>query len=506
MTEEYLNIKTLVKRLKRDEKISNEQYYYRGQIHNWPIKSTISRSNYDNEEIQSTYKFLKWLKANKAIQKKESNEYMAIAQHYGYKTDLIDFTKNIDVAAFFATDGINDNDKLKDGYGVIWRISEKEIKEIANLIKIFLNYLNETVDQQCLKYLTSHEYNPFIEVSIPELSRINNQQGVFMWDIHDIITEFYLKNKKPNFRFRQNGNVYSNSNLNQSLIYPKPNSLELEIMRYEYPKNVTEFKKSDLYKQLSKNSIVLKENKNVISNYIDKIIAYDWSSELGNIGTHFPMKIETNTNVEFIDNYDEHTILKVIEKNINDISEGIITYIDFKEEPLNKVINEEVISVLKYSNYSSKEIFYIINAILEQYKKAKNLNLVRDFNAFISRYYDESFLKKLYEEELLYISMADINGVQSYAYIPYNLIKIKMKLMKSKIQQMIINDENVLKQIKNYDEWNLFLIFNQNPQKIFEFEEIKDIFLKYILPYQFICRRKNTAIYVPTYLKILGPE
>lgn len=504
MTEEYLNINKLVKRLKKDEKNSNEQFYYRGQIHDWPIKSSISRSDYNEKEIQSTSNFLKWLSENKAIPKKDENEYMAIAQHYGYKTDLIDFTKSIDVAAFFATDGVNVNDEIKESYGVIWRISENDVKEITEIIKLILNNSREKDGNRILKYLSDHDYSPFIEVSIPEMSRINNQQGIFLWDIHNIVTNFYLKSKKPNFRFKHDGKVYSNKFINQSLIYPKPNSLENEIIRYEYSKSVMDFQDSNRFREFLKSAIILEENNNIISDYIDKLVTYEWSSEFGSINSHFSMKIEKNKIIKY--DYEKNTILKVIEKNIDEITEGITTFIDFEEESLNNLINNEVIDVLKYSNYSPKEILFIILEILDQYKKAKNLTLVSDFEFFKTNYRKSSFLEKLYEEELLYISFSDKNGVQSYAYIPYNLIKIKMNLIKNNIQKLIMNDFSTIEKLENYDDFNIFMSFNRNPQKIFEFDEIKNIFIKYILPYQFICRNRNARIYVPTYLKRFGPE
>lgn len=50
----FENINSLVRKLKKDEKKSNKKYYYRGQIHDWPIKSSASRVSYDEMEMEKT--------------------------------------------------------------------------------------------------------------------------------------------------------------------------------------------------------------------------------------------------------------------------------------------------------------------------------------------------------------------------------------------------------------------------------------------------------------------
>lgn len=140
MTECYKNLSDLIERLKEDEKKlkedeqnSNEVFYYRGQNHNWPIKSTLSRENYSDEEIERTKSFINRIKSVTSLSKMSDGKCLAIAQHYGYKTDLIDFTTSIDVAAFFATDGISKHPEYKHGY--IWRISSSDIEMMKLIAK-----------------------------------------------------------------------------------------------------------------------------------------------------------------------------------------------------------------------------------------------------------------------------------------------------------------------------------------------------------------------------------
>ena len=62
---------------------------------------------------------------------------------------------------------------------------------------------------------------------------------------------------------------------------------------------------------------------------------------------------------------------------------------------------------------------------------------------------------------------------------------------------------NLLSQI---GDWNLFLDLHRYPKRLFKFDDIKRLFIRYILPYQFISRDKNSRIYIPSNLIIFGPE
>ena len=79
--------------------------YYRGQRKDYTITSSIHRLKTDEEtknEAIKTNAFIQWLKARNALLPSvaATNDtlhgtdliYWAIAQHYSYKTDLIDFS------------------------------------------------------------------------------------------------------------------------------------------------------------------------------------------------------------------------------------------------------------------------------------------------------------------------------------------------------------------------------------------------------------------------------
>ncbi|WP_261010216.1 FRG domain-containing protein [Streptococcus mitis] len=508
MTVRYNNINALIKKLKKDEKKSGEIYYYRGQIHNWPIESSISRVNNNKEESSKTLFFVTKFLNNPSLHLKDDNaediqRCYAIAQHYGYKTDLIDFTTNLEVAAYFATDGIEEHPDFK--YGYLWRISEKEILIIKKILELTVKNIEETNNndsvKQCLSILKSLDFNPFFSVSIPELSRMNNQQGVFLWDLYGIVVNQYFRDREPDFEFRHNGNVYSSNTLNSELIYPKPNALELEIERFKSVEAMVEFQNSELMNVInaSPGSFVLKVE-NTKSKIADYLNDNDWPQNFGDLSTDFEKSIKKTEQI-FIKNplNSKEKIIEIIKTNKLNISYGNRISISLCEEDFAEVINE-VIETLIYYNYTPEEIYLVISNITKQYYKVKEND--SSFKDFIKGYkYKQN---DLHGENMLYIGMKDKLGVESYAYIPWKIIANKRLYLLDKLGNDIPKDIKELFEKENL--WSLFLDLNKNPQKMFNFDEIKQIFLNYVLPYQFIIRPKNSRIYNPAFLKIFGPE
>ncbi|WP_257001911.1 hypothetical protein [Streptococcus salivarius] len=138
-----------------------------------------------------------------------------------------------------------------------------------------------------------------------------------------------------------------------------------------------------------------------------------------------------------------------------------------------------------YFPYTESEIKEVVKNIVE-------FNKINDSNV----------------SELLYIGMKDSMGVESYGYVPFNIIEEIMEKKRKEIKES--NDKNLSSELQQMIDkkytWKLFLDLSRYPKKVFEFSEIKNIFIQYILPYQFLYRSKEYRIYVPTFLEIFGPE
>ena len=114
----YESIDEAISAIDQMSSVYGKPMYYRGQHHDWNITSSMHRfKNKDDEaymaEMRKTHGFIEWLKLRKRNTGLFANvhpsigdlPYWAIAQHYGYKTDFIDFTTDIDIARTFALIG-----------------------------------------------------------------------------------------------------------------------------------------------------------------------------------------------------------------------------------------------------------------------------------------------------------------------------------------------------------------------------------------------------------------
>lgn len=476
MSEYYENLSELIKRLKEDEQNSNEVFFYRGQIHNWPIKSTLSREDYSKEEQEKTISFINRIKSGTLLSKGSDKKYLAIAQHYGYKTDLIDFTSSIDVAAFFATDGISKHPEYKHGY--IWRISSSEI-EIMKLIAGAVIEQNAKCkrytenDEKELTRMKNEELGPFISYKIPELSRMNNQQGIFLWDLHEIFTSYFLKDRCADFKFKHDGKTYSNNWIDKNIIYPEPNALEHQIMCFKSAEAKDIFSK--IKDELNQTTITIETPDSIAEKYLEN---KKWKINSDSICKRFQQDIkhEIHKKVDSLDK--EEVILNIIKNNRDNIESGEKILIDYKDEELARKINKAINTLIYYS-YSNEEIKNIIIKMKILYNNMEN-------------------------EQMIEIEMEDSFGITSRAEIPARIIDEKMNRIKEEIKTNNKNIPSDLKKLLESDSINLLIDLRKFPKKVFSQKEINDIFIDYVVPYQFIDRPEEARIFIPANLKIFG--
>lgn len=319
MTECYKNLSYLIERLKEDEQNSNEVFFYRGQIHNWPIKSSLSRENYSDEETERTKSFVNRIKSVASLSKGSDEKYLAIAQHFGYKTDLIDFTTSIDVAAFFATDGISKHPDYKHGY--IWRISSSDIEMMKLIAEEIIKQNAEWKiytenDEKEFTRMKNEKFGPFISYEIPELSRMNNQKGIFLWDLHEIFTEYFLKDRSADFKFEHDRTVYSEDCI-KNIIFPEPNALEHQIMCFKSGETKDAFFK--IKDELTQNTFTLKTPDSIAEKYLTN---NKWEIDCDSTNKRFQQekKYETHKKVDLVN--DQEVIINIINANRDNIELG----------------------------------------------------------------------------------------------------------------------------------------------------------------------------------------
>jgi FRG domain len=137
-------------------------FVFRGQGQNWPLIPTIGRDQrrYKPEIERQLLTVFKRLGRQYPDSSFASNdwEWLAIAQHYGLPTRLLDWTSNALVAAYFAAKGTETSD------GIVAAVSARRI-EFIDIEKIDIGPLD--IDSTCFFY------PPLVA------ARISSQRGLF---------------------------------------------------------------------------------------------------------------------------------------------------------------------------------------------------------------------------------------------------------------------------------------------------------------------------------------
>jgi hypothetical protein len=185
--------------------------WFRGQKRDWPLKSSFVRLDEQKQKDaqEKLKRFYLW------AQKMPSMEYiltnadsmMAVAQHYGIPTNLIDFTIDPKIAGFFATDGKDD-----DGLSCILCLSLSDFDDFWAMMP------------PCF-------FKPRVfEIDVSNLWRLQAQKGRFLdcpyadiESLYDFDRIFFKGNKKF-------------SVISKNSIYPDRKS-QLEIILDQYFEN-----------------------------------------------------------------------------------------------------------------------------------------------------------------------------------------------------------------------------------------------------------------------------
>jgi hypothetical protein len=156
-------------------------WIFRGQSDaDWTLTSSLYRQPSDDEVLAArreyTEAFVSDLRRNGhryGLDRISDTDYLAVAQHYGLYTVLLDFTWNVEVAAYFATAGATSG-KI----GVIHAFNAKEYQQMRNPFAA-LGSTIEISDET----LRGAGMEPLPDLEITELhnvARIHAQEGLFI--------------------------------------------------------------------------------------------------------------------------------------------------------------------------------------------------------------------------------------------------------------------------------------------------------------------------------------
>jgi len=147
----------------QDFKRGGKYDWFRGQTHEWPLCPTLNRldEEHRNRALIRLANFAYWLRQQPELGWLDECDVkkLAVAQHYGIPTNLLDFTTDPEVAGFFATHGSGS--------------SPPPIGYMLCLSPTDLLLFWETAFPDLLPLKIT-------EVDVPDLWRLHAQRGVFL--------------------------------------------------------------------------------------------------------------------------------------------------------------------------------------------------------------------------------------------------------------------------------------------------------------------------------------
>lgn len=145
---------------------------FRGQAQNWPVVSTrfrIDEKDFNEHKEMLTF-FFEFISSNKQLKShiKSVDEMYAIAQHYGLVTNYIDFTKEPEIAGYFATN--SKSNKIGE-YACIICLNSSRFAEIIEFVEPLMCKILDRKDAR----------SQIVDIHVKNLWRLQAQEGVFLY-------------------------------------------------------------------------------------------------------------------------------------------------------------------------------------------------------------------------------------------------------------------------------------------------------------------------------------
>lgn len=464
-------------------KLSGKYNLFRGQAQNWKVQSSISRlSEKPLEEAKERLKLLyNFFESESSLLKYKNNLdwFFAVAQHYGIPTSFIDFTSNVEIAAFFAT---NSNSNKKGEDCVIICLNELD----------FVKFIKHTD----FLYKNEKVIPPYLaKINVDNLWRLQAQEGYFLYSPFLEIENYYSFDKIV-FPFD-----YSFDKISINDIYPLHKS-ELEIFLDQYFNAEIRFSGQKRFEKFSndmKIPIVQLQKDETNRVVKTKQIHKSWKSKDFEYW-QFPIK-EDWINIEIEENINIHFSCKLSIENQIEIVKSIL--LDrFSSINRKTKINFEVSTKPKLDVKVTKVINRSCTRI---WNGTRNLPYeIEDIVMIISQYIClEIYFKKFHviysisKENLIVLEMTNEYGSLTRCHAS-----------PSKIISSFRDDLNVILQ----DDYSLdispkILLHLNIPNIIFDFNKLISLFKEELILYQVLQNSEieNPVIfYTPTQIKICG--
>jgi hypothetical protein len=148
---------------------------FRGQIRNFPVSPSIFRRGIDRQlEIDKLNKFYQWANEIEELKSLHNSEdaILAVAQHHGFKTNFLDFTRNPEIAGFFSCDVKN---------GELPQVTNEE-EELSCIICVNRELLIKSWERENSLFYAREQRHlvRIVDIKISNHFRLQTQEGVFL--------------------------------------------------------------------------------------------------------------------------------------------------------------------------------------------------------------------------------------------------------------------------------------------------------------------------------------
>lgn len=495
---------------------TNDFNVFRGQTRDWPIISSYWRKS-DNERKVSadkTVEFMEWLLNNPVLKDYHSPQHklMGIAQHHSYEHSLstyfLDFSYSLDVASFFATDGmVNDGD-----IGMI---------TIANIPTMKMQYAYMGVEG-------CHLFD------IDGLWRFENQKGLFLVDINGDFEKFAPLIK---VKFKQSSNLtFSTKSVNKRTIYPEKNALEREIDRY-FNISLRSRPLDELFSNTD-NLSVFKVEKDPISVEAESIVRYfNWDEEDTCLWKEFKAKkygdiitsenssmvvtIEIDSESFFPSVEEEQQINSLLSLLKDNETTPYIPRIELKAT-IPDLLNLSTVKASKlFSAYLTEYCISYISLPFDEKSKAITLKILALFAIYESDEMPDivgghegtqTFCRTFQTGEVVYCDIEDYQGVVSASYLSCDILDNFEKLSNARFEfnehfkgrYDFYDIESGKQKATRLDSNRQVFQFVTNAKQLFMFFDLINVWIFFVIPWQIAFRSNKHVIVNPVFVEKFG--
>lgn len=223
-------------------------WMFRGQSDaSWKLAPTLYREPFTRSVVadrrHKTESFIEALRANAdrfKLANATDDEFLAVAQHYGFPTAHLDFTFNVEVAAFFAS---SSNPTCAE-VGAIFGFNVEEYRQMRNPFSS-LGVSQENAEEQ-MRAGGLSPLPPLRTVQLKNVPRVLQQEAVFL-EVHDEHTETVMHSCIERFYFKQGSSAsYSGGTQSKLWTLPDRSSFESDYAHFAFL-NVARAQRPDLF-------------------------------------------------------------------------------------------------------------------------------------------------------------------------------------------------------------------------------------------------------------------